>query len=155
MGKKINRRLIRIGSRLMILTGVGTILFAVILLVLLGTAEMQTFSTLDENAVSGASWVPYVCMGDFITGVLGGIATLLEGLLARKVFDKPELILPLWYISLMMVILRAVEIGFSLLQREGWQQTRMDAASFLFCLFFFFNAEYVRREAEKAGEDIY
>ncbi|MBQ7534218.1 MAG: hypothetical protein IJT43_01205 [Stomatobaculum sp.] len=155
MGKKINRRLMRIGSTLMIITGIGTILFAILLLVLLGTAEMQTYSTLDENAVSGASWVPYVCMGDFITSLLGGIATLLEGILARKVFDKPELILPVWYISLLMVILRAVEIGFSLLQREGWQQTRMDVASLLFSMFFFLNVDIVRREAEKAGLDIY
>lgn len=155
MGKKINRRLIRIGSRLMILTGVGTILLAVLLLVLLGTAEMRTLSTLDENAVSGASWVPYVCMGDFITSILGGIATLLEGILAGKVFNKPELILPVWYISLMMVVLRVMETGFSLIQRESWQQTRLDVLSLLFSLFFFINVDIVRREAEKAGADIY
>ena len=107
------------------------------------------------NGQSGHVWVPYVCTGDFITSLLGGIATLLEGIMAKRAATHPEMILPVWYISLLMVLMRVLDIVFSVLQKQVWAQTQTDCFNLLCSLVFFFLVESVRREAEAAGEDIY
>ena len=149
--KRIRGRLLRLSSFLMILSGIFTILASILLLVFFGTAEMV--SELRERA--GGAWVPYVCMGDFVTVILGGIATLLEGGMAMRTDKHPDMILPVWYMSLLMVLMRALDIFFSVLQKQAAAQTRSDMISMLMSIAFFIIIESVRREAEEAGEDIY
>ena len=151
MKKRIRGRLLRLASFFMILSGIFTILLSVLLLMFFGTAEMVP--RLKEQA--GGDWVPYVCLGDFVTVILGGIATLLEGGMAKRAATHPEMILPVWYISLLMVLMRVLDIVFSVLQRQAAAQTSTDYFNLLCSLVFFFIVESVRREAEAAGEDIY
>ena len=149
--KKFRKRVMGFASVLMIISGILTILLSVLLLVFLGTAEMG--HELSEQ--TGNAWIPYVCTGDFITALLGGIATLLEGGMAKRAATHPEMILPVWYISLLMVLMRVLDIVFSVLQRQAAAQTSTDYFNLLCSLVFFFIVESVRREAEAAGEDIY
>ncbi len=151
IGKKLRGRVMGFASILMIIVGILSILLSILLLVFLGTAEMVSeMSRQTENI-----WIPYVCTGDFITSLLGGIATLLEGVMAKRAATHPEMILPVWYISLLMVLMRVLDVVFSLLQREAAAQTQTDCFNLVSSLVFFFIVESVRREAEAAGEDIY
>ena len=138
-------------SVLMIIAGILSILLSILLLVFLGTAEMVS----EMSRQTGNVWIPYVCTGDFITSLLGGIATLLEGVMAKRAATHSEMILPVWYISLLMVLMRVLDVVFSLLQREVAAQTQTDCFNLVSSLVFFFIVESVRREAEAAGEDIY
>ena len=145
MKKRIRGRLLRLASFFMILSGIFTILLSVLLLMFFGTAEMVP--RLKEQA--GGDWVPYVCLGDFVTVILGGIATLLEGGMAMRTDKHPEMM------SLLMVLMRALDIFFSVLQKQAAAQTRSDTISLLLSIAFFIIIESVRREADEAGEDIY
>ena len=149
--KKIRGRVMGFASVLMIIAGIFSILLSILLLVFLGTAEMVS----ELSGQTGNVWVPYVCTGDFVTSLLGGIATLLEGVMAKRAATHPEMILPVWYISLLMVLMRVLDIVFSVLQKQVWAQTQTDCFNLLCSLVFFFIVESVRREAEAAGEDIY
>ena len=149
--KRIRGRLLRLASFLMILSGIFTILASILLLMFFGTAEMV--SELREQ--TGGDWIPYVCLGDFVTVLLGGIAALLEGGMAMRTDKHPDMILPVWYMSLLMVLMRALDIFFSVLQKQAAAQTRSDMISMLMSIAFFVIIESVRREAEEAGEDIY
>ena len=149
--KRIRGRLLRLASFLMILSGIFTILASILLLMFFGTAEMV--SELREQ--TGGDWIPYVCLGDFVTVLLGGIAALLEGGMAMRTDKHPDMILPVWYMSLLMVLMRALDIFFSVLQKQAAAQTRSDMISMLMSIAFFIIIESVRREAEAAGEDIY
>ena len=149
--KRIRGRLLRLASFLMILSGIFTILASILLLMFFGTAEMV--SELREQ--TGGDWIPYVCLGDFVTVLLGGIASLLEGGMAMRTDKHPDMILPVWYMSLLMVLMRALDIFFSVLQKQAAAQTRSDMISMLMSIAFFIIIESVRREAEEAGEDIY
>lgn len=149
--KRIRGRLLRLASFLMILSGIFTILASILLLMFFGTAEMV--SELREQ--TGGDWIPYVCLGDFVTVLLGGIAALLEGGMAMRTDKHPDMILPVWYMSLLMVLMRALDIFFSVLQKQAAAQTRSDMISMLMSIAFFIIIESVRREAEEAGEDIY
>ena len=149
--KKIRGRVMGFASFMMIIAGIFSILLSILLLVFLGTAER--ISEVAEKA--GSVWVPYVCTGDFITSLLGGIATLLEGVMAKRAATHPEMILPVWYISLLMVLMRVLDVVFSVLQKQVAAQTQTDIFNLLCSLVFFFIVESVRREAEAAGEDIY
>ena len=149
--KRMRGRLLRLASFLMILSGIFTILVSILLLVFLGTAEMVP----DLKEQSGGAWIPYVCLGDFVTVVLGGIASLLEGGMAMRTDKHPDMILPVWYMSLLMVLMRVLDVFFSVLQKQAAAQTRSDMFSMLLSIAFFIIIESVRREAEEAGEDIY
>ena len=149
--KRIRGRLLRLASFLMILSGIFTILASILLLMFFGTAEMV--SELREQ--TGGDWIPYVCLGDFVTVLLGGIASLLEGGMAMRTDKHPDMILPVWYMSLLMVVMRVLDVFFSILQKEAAAQTRSDTISMLLSIVFFIIIESVRREAEEAGEDIY
>ena len=149
--KRIRGRLLRLASFLMILSGIFTILASILLLMFFGTAEMV--SELREQ--TGGDWIPYVCLGDFVTVLLGGIAALLEGGMAMRTDKHPDMILPVWYMSLLMVLMRALDSFFSVLQKQAAAQTRSDMISMLMSIAFFIIIESVRREAEEAGEDIY
>ena len=151
MKKRIRGRLLRLASLFMIFSGIITILLSILLLVFFGTAEMVP--RLKEQ--SGGAWIPYVCLGDFVTVVLGGIASLLEGGMAMRTDKHPDMILPVWYMSLLMVLMCALDIFFSVLQKQAAAQTRSDMISMLMSIAFFIIIESVRREAEEAGEDIY
>ena len=149
--KKIRGRVMGFASVLMIIAGIFSILLSILLLVFLGTAEMVS----ELSRQTGNVWVPYVCTGDFVTSLLGGIATLLEGVMAKRAATHPEMILPVGYMSLLMVLMRALDIFFSVLQKQAAAQTRSDMISMLMSIAFFIIIESVRREAEEAGEDIY